>query len=63
MPENEKAPLGLPEGSVRAILAIIIIVGAFVLFGLDKLTFTQLTGLTFGPIALYFGQYITKPGG
>lgn len=62
MTVNDKTPLGLPEGSVRAILAIIIVVGAMILFGLDKLTFTQLGSLTLAPIALYFGQYIAKPG-
>ena len=63
MTTNENTPLGLPEGSVRAILAILLVVGALILFGLDKLTFTQVGTLTLPPMALYFGQYIAKPGG
>lgn len=57
-------PLGLPEGSVRAILAIGITIGAFVLFMYKKnfevSSFLSLVGL---PIGLYFGQYITPAGG
>ena len=57
-------PLGLPEGSVRAILAIGITIGAFVLFmfkkGFEVSSFLSLVGL---PIGLYFGQYISPAGG
>lgn len=57
-------PLGLPEGSIRAILAIGITIGAFVLFAVKKdfevSSFLSLVGL---PIGLYFGQYISPPGG
>src|SRR2546427_646819 len=57
-------PLGLPEGSVRAILAIGITAGSFLLFLFKKdfqvSSFLSLVGL---PIGLYFGQYISPAGG
>lgn len=53
---------GLPDGGVRAILAVVIVIGGLVLFGIDKLEFTELMALTSLPTGLYFGQYISKPG-
>ena len=61
--ERLDKPLGLPDGSVRAILAIIITLGAFALFiftkKLEASGFITLIAL---PLGLYFGQYITPPG-
>jgi hypothetical protein len=56
-------PLGLPDGSVRAILALMITVGAFWLFYNGKLQSSGFIALVALPIGLYFGQYIAPPGG
>jgi hypothetical protein len=56
-------PLGLPDGSIRAILAIIITLGAFALFIFtEKLEASGFITLIALPLGLYFGQYITPPG-
>lgn len=51
-------PLWLPHGSVRAVLAIGIVAGAFILYGIGKLVFDQLVFLTTPITMIYFGQYI-----
>ena len=57
------APLGIPAGSVRAILAIGVVAGAFVVYAMtSKLTFDQFIFLITPVLALYFGQYISAPG-
>lgn len=61
MVDNE--PLGLPTGSVRSILAIIIVVGSLLIFTFtDKLQFEGLMALIAVPTSLYFGQYMKQPG-
>lgn len=62
MKANPNEPLGLPAGSVRALLAMLTIVGAFVLFYAHRTTFDQMLALTAAPTALYFGQYVGAPG-
>ena len=57
------APLGLPEGSIRAILALIVVIGSMILLRFNNITFEQLMAMS-GPVtALYFGQYIKSPQG
>jgi hypothetical protein len=56
-------PLGLPDGSVRAILALLITVGAFWLFYNGKLQSSAFITMVALPLGLYFGQYIAPPGG
>lgn len=53
-----RPPLGMPHGSVRAIIALGIIVGAFVMLGIDKLDFEQFMAVTSLPVGFYFGQYV-----
>jgi hypothetical protein len=57
-------PLNLPEGSIRSLLALVIVVGAGCIFAFtDKMTFVDLVALVTPVTALYFGQYVTPPGG
>jgi hypothetical protein len=53
----------MTEGRIRAALALVIVTGALAIFAFtEKLDFAQLLAVT-GPVtALYFGQYIAKPG-
>lgn len=62
--ENKNAaPLGLPEGSIRAVLALLVVIGSMVMLRFDDITFEQLMAIS-GPVtALYFGQYIKSPQG
>lgn len=60
---NRSEPLGLPDGSIRAILAFGIIAVSFALFAFtSKLGLEGLLSLVNLPMALYFGQYMTPPG-
>lgn len=60
---NRNEPLGLPDGSIRALLAFGIISVSFALFAFtSKLGLEGLLSLVNLPMALYFGQYMTPPG-
>lgn len=48
-------PLGLPQGSVRAILTIMLILGAIVLHAIGRPEVT-IDSLAFGAVGLYFGS-------
>ena len=49
-------PLGLPQGSIRAILAIVIVIGIIgaILLG-NKIAIEKLSPMAFAVITLYFG--------
>lgn len=56
-------PLGMPDGSVRAILTLLIVSAALAGFFLtDKLDFQGLMALCGIPLTFYFSQYTTAPG-
>lgn len=54
---NGKEPLGLPEGSVRALLALTIVIAAIVaVFVLEESRFAALLALVGGVTVYYFEQ-------
>jgi hypothetical protein len=57
------APLGLPEGSIRSLLALIIVLGGMILLAIKRLEFTDFLAMSGTVTALYFGQYIKSPQG
>lgn len=60
---DKHEPLGLPDGSIRAILAFGIIGASFAIFTFtNKLAFEGLLALVGTPLSLYFGQYMAAPG-
>lgn len=60
---KDNEPLGLPDGSIRAIMAFGIIATSFAVFVFtNKLAFEGLLALIGTPLSLYFGQYMTAPG-
>jgi hypothetical protein len=52
---QKKFPLDLPEGSVRALLALILVLSTFVLFLLNKTPPEWYLSLVMMVIAFYFG--------
>lgn len=52
---NTSQPLGLPEGSVRALIALTVVIGTVTLLGLDKPIPEWLQGGFFTLIGFYFG--------
>ena len=53
---NPEEPLGLPKGSVRAILALGVIFSSVVLLALGKIDVEQFAALTGVIVAFYFIQ-------
>lgn len=62
---NASQPLGLPEGSVRAILTLLLSVGWFVLIFLGKTIPTEFSGAALAAVVSYFaarpGAPVTRP--
>lgn len=54
-------PLGLPQGSVRAILTILSVVGAVVLHVIKQPS-VELDGLALAALGSYFGYRVAKTG-
>lgn len=54
-------PLGLPPGSVRAIMALALIVTTLVLFVKDGAAPTELLTLDGAVAGVYFGAKLAKP--
>ena len=57
---NQNEPLGLPKGSVRAILAIIMILTICILVSLQLVVSDVMWGLAGTIIGFYFGQKIAS---
>ena len=53
--------LGLPIGSIRAILALILVLSACAGFFLGKVSGEFIAGLTGTAIGFYFGSKVAKP--
>ncbi len=53
---NNKKPLGLPVGSVRAILAIVVVIGAIAYWIIYKDMPTEFLGIVGIVIGYYFGE-------
>ena len=57
MPENEN-PLHLPKGSVRALVALVIVVASVTYLFVNKELPTGLVGVLGAVIGFYFGQKV-----
>lgn len=58
---NFNEPLGMPQGSVRAVLTILSVVGAVVLH-IIKQPSVELDGLALAALGSYFGYRVAKTG-